>query len=335
MRPRSQTEHCVHVGGMKILIVKTSSMGDVVHTMPTITDIAAHVPGAVIDWVVEKPFTSLPAMHPAVRLVIPIAWRKWRKSLWKAETRSALADARRALRSERYDLVLDLQGLVKSALWAVQANGPRAGYDRASAREPFAAVFYQRKANVPKALHAVERSRRLAATHLGYDIGNTSPRFSLIAPVGTWRAASDRYAVLITGASRPEKLWPEPSWLAIAVMLREAGYGLVWLWGSTSEKARCERLAGAADGEVPPFLTVADAAAVLAGASLCVGLDTGFSHIAAAFGVPTVGIYCDHEPGLVGITGEGYVASVGGRGQVPSVMAVDALVKPALDTADA
>ncbi len=315
--------------GMKILIVKTSSMGDVVHSMPTITDIAANVPGAVIDWVVEKPFASLPAMHPAVRRVIPIAWRKWRKSLWKAETRAAIAEARRALKAERYDLVLDLQGLLKSALWAVQANGPRGGYDRASAREPLAALFYQRSAAVSTDLHAVERSRRLAARLLGYDPGATPPRFALRAPAGSWRPASDRYAVLITGASRPEKLWPESSWLAIAAMLRDAGYGLVWLWGSASEQERCIRLANAAGGEVPPFLSVADAAAVLAGASRCVGLDTGFSHIAAAFGVATVGIYCDHEPGLVGITGEGYVASVGGRGQVPAVAAVAQLLAAA------
>lgn len=315
---------------MKILIVKTSSMGDVVHTMPTITDIATHVSGAVVDWVVEKPFASLPAMHPAVRRVIPIAWRKWRKSLWKAETRAAITGARQALKAEHYDLVLDLQGLLKSALWAVQANGPRAGYDRASAREPLAAIFYQRTAEVGKMLHAVERSRRLAAAHLGYDIGDTSPRFALTAPTGSWHPADRRYAVLITGASRPEKLWPESSWLAIATLLREAGYGLVWLWGSADEEERSKRLASTAGGEVPPFLTVADAVAVLAKASLCVGLDTGFSHVAAAFGVPTVGIYCDHEPGLVGITGEGYVASVGGRGQVPTVESVAALVNQAL-----
>lgn len=305
-------------------------MGDVVHTMPAITDIAAHIPGVVIDWVVEKPFDSLPAMHPGVRRVIPITWRKWRKSLWKGETRAAISEARSALKAERYDLVLDLQGLVKSALWAMQAIGPRAGYDLASAREPLAAMFYQRQANVSEALHAVERSRRLAAAHLGYDIGNTPPRFALTASAGSWRPASNRYAVLITGASRAEKLWPEPSWLVIAATLSEAGYGLVWLWGSPDEEARCKRLASAAGGEVPPFLTVADAAALLAKAFVCVGLDTGFSHIAAAFGVPTVGIYCDHDPGLVGIMGEGYVASVGGRGQVPGVGDVAGLVKGAL-----
>lgn len=314
---------------MKILIVKTSSMGDVVHSMPAITDIAAHVPGALIDWVVEKPFASLPAMHPAVRRVIPIAWRRWRKSLWRSDTRAEIAEARRALKAEQYDLVLDLQGLVKSVLWALQTRGPRAGYDRASAREPLAALFYQRTASIATTLHAVERSRRLAAAHLGYSADGDA-RFGLVAPAPGWMPATSRFAVLITGASRPEKLWPEASWLAIAEYLKTQGLGLVWLWGSKEESERAARMAACAGGDVPPFLTVHDATAMLAHATVCVGLDTGFSHIAAAFAVPTVGIYCDHEPGLVGITGEGFVASVGGRGLVPDLAEVKALVTSAL-----
>ena len=115
-------------------------------------------------------------------------------------------------------------------------------------------------------------------------------------------------------------------------MLGARGFGVVWLWGSGAEGDCARRLAVAAGGEVPPFLSVHDASALLARATICVGLDTGFTHIAAAFGVSTVGIYCDHEPALVGITGDGYVASVGGRGQVPTVESVEALVNRALAT---
>ena len=310
---------------MKILIVKTSSMGDVVHTMPAISDIAANVPNAQIDWLVEAPFAALPAMHSAIRTVIPIAWRKWRKRLFAANTRAALAAARAQLKAEHYDVVIDFQGLLKTALWAAQARGPRAGYDWASAREPLASLFYAKRADVSVEQHAVARSRQLAAAHLNYAVAGPQ-RFGLQAPDAGWQAQSKRYAVLITGASRAEKLWPETSWQAIAATLIAQGFALVWLWGSAEEGERAKRLAAAAGGEVPPFLTVKDASAVLAGAALCVGLDTGFTHIAAAFGVATVGIYCDHEPGLVGITGEGYVASVGGRGMVPSVIAVAALL---------
>ena len=291
-------------------------MGDVVHTLPAISDIARHFPDAKIDWLVEASFASLPLMHPAVRNVISISWRRWRKKFFSSETRAAISAARAALRAERYDLVLDLQGLLKSAIWATQARGPRAGYDRASARESLATMFYSKRARVNKSLHAIERSRQLAAAHLGYRVEG-SPQFDLTAPAGIWAPSKARYAVLITGASRPEKLWPEASWQAVAAALEARGFAIVWLWGSPEEAERARRLASTSGGEVPPFLSVKDASAVLAGASICVGLDTGFTHIAAAFGVDTLGIYCDHEPGLVGIVGSGHVVSVGGRGQVP------------------
>ena len=300
-------------------------MGDVVHTMPAISDIAANVPNAQIDWLVEAPFAALPAMHPAIRTVIPIAWRKWRKHLFATDTRTALAAARARLKAEKYDLVIDFQGLLKSALWAVQARGPRAGYDWASAREPVASLFYAKRAAVAVDQHAVERSRQLAAAHLNYTVTGAQ-RFGLHPPDVGWRPQATRYAVLITGASRPEKLWPEASWQAIAATLTAQGFALVWLWGSAEEAERSKRLAAEAGGEVPPFLAVKDASAVLAGALLCVGLDTGFTHIAAAFGVSTIGIYCDHEPGLVGITGDGFVASVGGRSMVPTIGAVQSLL---------
>ena len=296
-------------------------MGDVVHTMPAISDIARNHPDATIDWLVEASFASLPAMHPAVRHVIPISWRRWRKSLFARETLAAIGTARTALRAERYDVVLDLQGLLKSALWATQARGRRSGYDSASARESLAAMFYSKRTAVDKNLHAVERSRQLAAAHLGYQVEGP-PLFGLTAPTGIWAPSAPRYAVLNTGASRPEKLWPEASWKEVAAALQARGFTVVWLWGSAIEGARCQRLADAAGGEVPLFLTVKDASAVLARASICVGLDTGFTHIAAAFGIDTLGIYCDHEPGLVGLVGSGKVLSIGGRGQMPSVAQV-------------
>ncbi len=309
-------------------------MGDVVHTMPTISDIAASVANVQIDWLVEAPFAALPAMHPAIRTVIPIAWRKWRKRLFAADTRAALSAARAQLKAERYDLIIDFQGLIKSALWATQARGPRAGFDWASAREPLASLFYAKRAAVEVNQHAVERSRQLAAAHLNYSVTGAQ-RFGLRAPNANWHPQGKRYAVLITGASRPEKLWPESSWQAIAAALTAQGLALVWFWGSAVEGERAKRLAAVSGGEVPPFLTVNDASAVLARASLCVGLDTGFTHIAAAFGVATIGIYCDHEPGLVGIVGDGNVASVGGRGMVPTVTEVAALLPaPQMPEAD-
>lgn len=314
---------------MKILVVKTSSMGDVVHTLPAVTDLAQALPDAQIDWLVERAFAAIPRLHPAVRRVLPISWRRWRKTLFSSATRTEISMARQQIREERYDLVIDFQGLVKSALWAVQAQGPRAGYGFASAREPIASLFYARRVEVDRALHAIERSRRLAGALLGYELDD-APNFGIRAPEPGWTPSHTRYAVLIPGASRPEKLWPERRWIEVARSLLQAGLGLVWLWGSQSEASRVVRLAAQSDGDVPPFLKVDEAAAVLGRAALCVGLDTGFSHLAAALGVPTVGIYCDHDPGLVGMTGSGYVASLGGRGAPPETTRVLAAISAAL-----
>nr|WP_246312277.1 lipopolysaccharide heptosyltransferase I [Aquabacterium terrae] len=306
------------------MIVKTSSMGDVVHALPAVSDIRRLRPGVVVDWLVEAPFAAIPRLHPAVRRVLPLSWRKWRKSLLQRETRAAMTRLRDELRSETYDLVLDLQGLLKSVMWGLQARGPLVGYDRASIREPMAALCYQRTAAVSRELHAVERCRRLTAAHLGYPLPAERPVFGIQAPPpGEWRAPV-LGAVLIPCASRPEKLWPEAHWIAIGQRLVQARLKPVVLWGSDEERARAERIAAGCDGLVPPFLSVSETAAVLGQARQIVGLDTGFSHLGAAFGAPTIGIYCDHAPGLAGITGPGRVASLGAKGEVPSLEAVQA-----------
>lgn len=314
---------------MRLLIVKTTSMGDVVHALPALSDARRALPQLQVDWLVEQPFAAIPALHPGVARVLPIAWRKWRHKLLQRETWAAIGALRTQLREQRYDLVLDLQGLLKSALWARQAIGPVAGYDRASAREPIASWFYARRAAVPRDLHAVERCRRLAAVHLGYALPTTPPDFGLIAPTPGWPMPA-RYAVLIPNASRIEKLWPEARWIAIGKRLRQSGHTPVVLWGSPAEQTLAERIAAGCEGEVPPFLKVGEMAGVLAGAHCIVGLDTGFTHLGAALGKPTIGIYCDHEPGLAGVTGPGPVASVGGKGQVPSQAEVLALLEAQL-----
>jgi heptosyltransferase I len=302
-----------------VLIVKTTSMGDVVHALPAASDMLQRLPGLELDWLVEAPFAAIPKLHRGIRRVLPLAWRKWRQRLFARETREAIAALRRELKRDPYDLVLDLQGLLKSALWARQARGPVAGYDSLSAREAAASWFYHRKGVVSTDLHAVQRCRALAALHLGYELPRTAPDFGLVAPKASW-VPRGPYAVIIPNASRAEKLWPERRWAAVGQRLKSKGWLPVVLWGSDAEQTLAERIAASCEGDVPPFLKVGDVAALLAGAGHVVGLDTGFSHLAAALGRPTLGIYCDHEPGLAGITGNGsnVVASIGGKGQVPT-----------------
>jgi heptosyltransferase I len=312
---------------MRVLIVKTSSMGDVVHALPAVSDIRRQLPDAQIEWLVEASYAAIPRLHPGVGRVLPMAWRRWRKQLSTGATWRAMRELREQLRAEPYDCVLDLQGLLKSALWGLQAKGPLMGSDRASAREPLASLLYSRRATVPRDAHAVQRCRMLAAAHLGYRLPDSPPEFGIVAPSkGAWQLRSAS-AVLIPCASRPEKIWPEARWITVGRRLREMGLKPVVIWGTEEEQVRAERIAAGCEGEVPPFLNVQDMAALLAATKRVVGLDTGFSHLAAALGRPTIGIYCDHDAGTAGIVGPGGVASVGGKGQVPSLAQVMALVE--------
>lgn len=319
---------------MRILIVKMSSMGDVVHAQPVAVDIRRHCPGATIDWVVEAPFAFIPAMNPAVDQVLPISWRKWRRRLRDAEVRRAVAEFGRRLRARRYDWIIDCQGLLKSAAVVRLARGERrAGLGWSYAREPFASLAYDLRARVPRDLHVVRRNREIAAQALGYRVDEPAD-FGLAAPPLTTDWMPRRaYAVLVTGASRPEKLWPDAHWVAIGRQLIARGLSLVWLWGSAEEGQRARSLAQAAgsesDSAIPPFLSVADAASVLAGARLVVGLDTGFTHLAGALARPTIAIFCDFDATQCAVSGASFCESHGGVRQVPTLAAISAAVERA------
>lgn len=288
----------------KILLVKTSSMGDVIHNLPVVGDISEAFPGCVVDWVVEDAFAAIPALHPGVRRVIPVGVRRWRKD-WVAEaTRREIRDAKELFQDEHYDLVVDTQGLLKSALLARWARGPICGCNWDTAREKLASLFYDRRVRLDWSRHAVERNREIAALCLGYGV-TTPARYGIRAPRRelAWLPPG-RYAVLLHATSRADKLWPEDNWVALGGRLRAAGLGLALPWGSGPERERAERLAARLPGAVvPPRLDLEDAAALLGGAAAVAGVDTGLSHLAAALGVPVVGIYCATDPGSTGVHG--------------------------------
>jgi heptosyltransferase I len=311
---------------MRVLIVKMSSMGDVVHALPVVHDMRRAIPNIEIEWLVETSFAAIPRMHPGVNRVLPLNFRRWRRKLLDGDTWRAMGALRAQLRERAYDCVIDLQGLLKSVLWGRMANGPLMGYDGGSARDPLAAWFYARRATVSLQIHAIDRCRHLAAAHLGYPVPTDAPVFGIAPGQGAWKLRGPS-AALIPCASRPEKIWPEARWIAIGKRIKAMGLSPLVLWGTEEEQVRAERIAAGCEGEVPPFLNVHDMAALLAGTKRVVGLDTGFSHLAAALGRPTIGIYCDHEPGLAGIVGSASVASIGGKGQVPSLQQVLALVE--------
>jgi lipopolysaccharide heptosyltransferase I len=287
----------------RILFVKTSSLGDVVHHCPAVSDAARSLPDAVIDWVVEESFAGIAAMHRAVRRVIPVALRRWRARLWSPAVWRELAAFRRALAAERYDFVVDSQGLIKSAVISSLASGERHGLDRDSAREPLAARFYGRRHRVPRALHAVERNRRLAAAALGYAAQGPCD-YGLQAEGSAPQVPAGPYAVLLTMTSRADKLWPEERWRELGRLLAARGLHAVLPWGNDAERARCQRIAGAVQGAtVPARMPLRELAPLVRGARCVAGVDTGLSHLAVALDVPAAGIYCGSDPALTGLFG--------------------------------
>ena len=303
----------------RILLVKTSSLGDVIHNLPVASDIRAALPEAEIDWVVEDAFAAIPRLHPAVARVLPVALRRWRSKLLSRDTRSEIGAFRRELRRVDYDAVIDTQGLFKSALVARLARGVRHGLDRRSSREPLSA-FYDRTYSVPWTLHAVERNRALAAQALGYAVPSRVD-YGIRAPdAGFVWLPEERYAVLAHATSAPGKLWPDANWTALGGRLLERGLRGVLPWGNECERMRAEEIARPIPGAVvAPALTLADAASVIAGAAALVGVDTGLTHLALALGVPTVGVYVATDPAATGLYGGERAVNLGGIGVLPSV----------------
>lgn len=321
-----------------ILLVKTSSLGDVIHNLPVASDLKYRFPDARIDWLVEEAFVDIPRMHPAIHKVIPVALRRWRKHVFQRATWNEIAQARHMLQQTAYDLVLDTQGLIKSAcmtsLARTGAKGRRCGYAAEAAREPLAARFYDAHFAIPKNVHAVERNRWLAAAacdyspDLPFDYG-----LSHIAATATSRDPSDEntapYALLLTATSRDDKLWPEHDWHTLMTTLCDQGIHCLLPSGTAMERERAQRIANRIPKEMAralPPLSIAQLAELFAGARLVVGVDTGLTHLATALGRPALAIFCASNPGLTGLyAGDPPVTraiNLGQAGQAPDAQTV-------------
>ncbi|MEO7402468.1 MAG: lipopolysaccharide heptosyltransferase I [Burkholderiales bacterium] len=284
-----------------VLLVKTSSLGDVIHNMPAVTDLRAHFPEARIDWVVEEAYAPLVRLHPAIDRIVPVAIRRWRKSLFAAVTWREVKAVRAVLAQRRYDAIIDTQGLVKSAIVARLAPGRRYGLDQASAREPLAARLYDERIPVSRQLHATARSRALVAAALGYTVEGPLDYGLSVAP-----ATGGGDVILLHGTARPEKEWPEAHWAELARSLTRAGEVVTLLRGTAVEAARSDRIAAANVGAgVAKHMDLEALARVIASARAVVGVDTGLLHLAAALKVPTIAIFGATDPALTGPVGAG------------------------------
>ena len=324
---------------MNILIVRVSSLGDVVHNMPMLADLRRHVPNAQIDWVVEESYASLVRLNDSVRQVIPFALRRWRKSLGSAATRAEMRAFRNALRATAYDLVFDTQGLIKTGLVMRMARlapgGRRIGLANAtegSGYEPLSRLFHTTSVPVAPRTHAVQRARDVAAAALGYHADGPAD-FNLHAPAlqPAWLPAQP-YAVFFHGTARAAKQWPEAHWIALGRQLVARGLVLLLPWGSASEQAAAQRIAAGVPGaQVLPALPLMEAVTLAQRATLAVGVDTGLTHIAAAFERPTVELYCDSPRWKTEGNWSPSIVNLGDVGAPPAVADVEAAAFALLD----
>lgn len=308
----------------RILLVKTSSLGDILHNLPVVSDIAHHYPNAQVDWVVEDNFSALPLLHPSVCNIIPVAVRRWRRKLFSTATWHEISTFCRDIASRQYDVAIDTQGLLKSAMLMRGAQGIRCGFDSHSAREPLAAFLYQRTFQIAYRQHAIERNRQLAAQALGY-ILDAPALFGIVSPKidhPTW-LPDCAYVVLLHATSRADKFWLEASWIELGCYLHDLNIRCILPWGSEAERIRSSRLAKVIPGAIlPPLLSLNEVALLLGSARAVVGVDTGLAHLAAALGVPTIGIYTATDPALTGLYAARNTINLGGINQSPDVTSV-------------
>jgi len=308
-----------------IVFVKTSSLGDIIHHMPAITDARAYFPGDRFTWIVEDSFVPLARLHRGVDEVIPISTRRWRHQLLSAGTWREISSFLKEIRSVEADTVIDTQGLIRSAVITKTVGGERHGFDRRSVREPLASFFYDAKHHVEREMHAIARNRLLTGLSLGY-----TPKemvdYGLARPPELRRLP---YALLLHGTTRRAKEWSERNWIDVGRQISDSGLDVLLPWASERERGRCLRFAK----EIPRSTvlgshSIDEMARIIAGASLVVGVDTGMLHLAAAYAVPLIAIFLASDPGLTGPVGNGSITIVGDRASVvPSKSVCVALEK--------
>jgi heptosyltransferase-1 len=294
------------IGKMNILIIKMSSMGDIIHTLPALTDAKKAFPQISFDWVIEENFAEIPKWHPAVKNVLPISIRRWRHSIINSLKSGEIRWFLKNLRSKSYDYVIDAQGLMKSAAVTLFTHGIHCGYDKHSVRESLASIAYQKKFSVPKKMHAIMRNRKLFAAALGYSNLADIPEYGIdtnLLQVENIPENGD-YLIFIHGTSKKEKFWPEHHWLELAQLATNRGFKIKLPWSTTEELQRAKNIAANNNNiEVLPKLNLSSLAYIMLKAKGVVAIDTGLGHLATALNTPTISLYGPTEPSLIGALG--------------------------------
>ncbi|THC42183.1 lipopolysaccharide heptosyltransferase I [Massilia sp. Mn16-1_5] len=324
---------------MKILLVRVSSLGDVLHNLPMVADLLRHHPQATIDWVVEEGYVSLVRLNPHVRKIIPFALRRWRKGLRNPAVRAEIKAFFRTLRDEEYDLVFDTQGLLKTGIIMgaarVRKSGRKVGLangSEGSGYEGISRIFHTESIPLDPRTHAVARGRLVAGAALGYAV-DTPPDFGLPPPETAQRPdwlPREPYAVFFHGTARDAKKWAPANWIATGRAL--SPMPVLLPWGSEGEKREAEALAAQLpNARVLPKLSMMDAVTLAQQAALAIGVDTGLTHIAAAFYRPTVEIYADSPKWKTEGNWSPRILNLGEKGAPPSSADVIAAARRLLE----
>lgn len=292
---------------MKILLIKMSSMGDIFHTFPALTDAQQAIPDLQVTWVIEENFVELPYWHPAVKSVIPIALRRWRKNPWKNLKQKVWRKFKKQLTANEYDLVIDAQGLLKSAWVTKYARGIKCGYDRHSTRESAASLFYQRKYAVSKKLHAITRVRTLFANILHYSIEARPATYGLQLPETNIERFElpEQFLVFIPNTTWTTKHWPMNYWEQLIESFACSDLTIAIPAGSREEAERVYPFAEKYPHvQILEHCSLTQLAFILQSAQAIVSVDTGLSHLAAALEKPTITLYGATDPKKVGTQGK-------------------------------
>lgn len=291
---------------MRVLIVKVSSLGDIIHTLPAVTDAYNARKDIVFDWVVEENFTEVPSWHPAVDNVIPVAIRRWRRNLVKTYMNNEFRSFKRSLQGVHYDLVIDAQGLIKSGVISRISRGLTIGLSNRTIREPMATLFYNKVYSVPWTEHAVDRVRQLFSRALSYRYDKESIDYGIdISRIQSDTEVSSRKKVVfLHGTTWNTKHWPENYWRHLAFIAGESGYDVLLPWGNESERVRAEYIAADSDHvSVLDRQSLSGLAKHILSSEGVVAVDTGLGHLAAALDRPTLSLYGPTNPGLSGTIG--------------------------------
>lgn len=305
---------------MKVLLVRLSSMGDLIHTLPAIEDLAKNRPDIELHWLCEANFSDIARLHPFVKKVHEMKWRQWRKEISKTNTWYEIGRLKKNLRDEQFDLVLDSQGLFKSAIFAKLANSPISGLDFSSAREKWVSLFYHKTYTVSKDKNAVYRNRLLFSQVFNYSIPQKLSFGLKVPKLGKINELPENYYVALHATSRDSKLWPTENWIALLQKLYEdTGYIIYLPWGNGIEKQRAEKIV-----EQLPFARVCNKMSLLQASWLLdhavgiIGVDTGLLHLANALDKPVVGIYTDTNPLKTGVQESDWAKNLGNINKIPT-----------------